>query len=134
MIIGAAGSLQNALGASYTKFVVDNEIIGYIKRMVAGIPFNPETMALDVIKQVGPAGHFLTQDHTLRHFRQALFRPLLSSRAAYAQWELQGRKSIDQKATEEAERILREHQPEPLPPEVEKELWDVVRLAESRQA
>jgi trimethylamine--corrinoid protein Co-methyltransferase len=133
IIIGAAGSLQNALGASYAKFVVDNEIIGYIKRITSGIEFTPETMALDAIKHVGPAGHFLTEDHTVRHFRNELYRPLMSSREAYEQWETQGGKTIDQKATEEAERILREHQPAPLPPEVEKELWAVVRIAESRQ-
>ena len=131
-IIGAAGSLQNALGASYAKFVVDNEIIGYIKRMVSGIDFTPETMALETIKRVGPAGQFLTEDHTVRHFRQELFQPLLSNREAFAQWEGEGAKSIDQKATEEAERILREHYPTPLPEDVEKELWDVVRIAERR--
>ena len=133
VIIGAAGSLQNALGASYAKFVVDNEIIGYIKRIVSGIEFTPEMMALDVIKRVGPAGHFLTEDHTVRHFRDELFRPVLSNREAFPQWEAKGRKTIDQKATEEAERILREHQPAPLPKEVEKELWDVVRIAEDPQ-
>jgi trimethylamine--corrinoid protein Co-methyltransferase len=132
IIIGAAGSLQNALGAGYAKFVVDNEIIGYIKRMLAGIPFTPETMAIDVIKQVGPAGHFMMEDHTLHHFRDELFRPVLSSREAFAQWETKGSKRIEQRATEEAERILREHHPAPLPDGVEKALWDVVRVAESR--
>jgi len=133
IIIGAAGSLQNALGASYTKFVVDNEIIGYIKRIVSGIEFTPETMALDVIKRIGPAGHFLTEDHTIRHFRDELFMPVLSNREALSRWEAGGCKTIDQKAAEEAERILKEHQPTPLPEEVEKELWDVVRIAEGRQ-
>lgn len=132
IIIGAAGSLQNALGASYAKFVVDNEIIGYIKRMVEGIEFSSETLALDVIKRVGPAGQFLTEEHTVRHFRRELFRPLLSNRAAFPQWEEAGRKTIDQRAAEEAERILREHQPAPLPQDVERELWDIVRMAERR--
>ena len=133
IIIGAAGSMQNALGASYAKFVVDNEIIEYIKWIASGITFTPETMAMDVIKRVGPGGHFLLEDHTLRHVRDAMFTPALSSREAFAQWESKGRKGIDQKATEEAERILREHQPPPLPQEVEKELWNVVHGAESRQ-
>ena len=131
-IIGAAGSLQNALGASYAKFVVDNEIIGYIKRMTAGIDFTPESMALDAIQRVGPAGQFLTDDHTLRHFRHELFQPLLSNRKSFTQWEAEGSLSIEQRATAEAERILREHHPAPLPADVEKELWDVVRMTERR--
>ncbi len=133
IIIGAAGSLQNALGASYAKFVIDNEIIGYIERMLAGIDFSPETLALDTIQRVGPAGQFMTEDHTVRHFRSELFRPRLSNRAAFAQWEEAGSKDITQQATEEAERILREHQPAPLPAEVERELWAMVRMAESRE-
>ena len=131
-IIGAAGSLQNALGASYAKFVVDNEIIGFIKRMTAGIAFSPETLALDVIARVGPGGQFLTEDHTLLHFKQELFQPKLSNRESFPQWEARGALRIDQKAAAEAERILREHQPAPLPPEVERELWEVVRVAERR--
>jgi len=131
-IIGAAGSIQNALGASYAKFVVDNEIIGYIKRIASGIDFSPEAMALETIKRVGPAGQFLTEDHTVNHFKQALFHPLLSNRASFSQWEAEGATSIDQRATEEALRILKEHHPQPLPNDVEKELWDVVRIAEKR--
>ena len=131
-IIGAAGSLQNALGASYAKFVVDNEIIGYIKRMASGIDFAPDMMALETIKRVGPAGQFLTEDHTVKHFKQMLFHPLLSNRKSFSQWEAEGSASIDQRATEEARRILKEHHPEPLPADVEKELWDVVRIAEKR--
>ena len=133
-IIGAAGSLENALGASYAKFVIDNEMIGYVKRIVSGITFTSETWALDVIKQVGPGGHFLTQDHTARHFRSELFRPVLSSREAFTGWEAKGSRTIDQVATEEAKRILQQHQPAPLPEEVERELWEVVRVAENRQA
>jgi len=134
IIIGAAGSLQNALGASYAKFVVDNEIIGYIERMLAGVDFTPEAMALDTIKAVGPAGQFMTEDHTVRNFRRELFRPKLSNRAAFTQWEEAGSKTIEQQATAEAERILREHQVPPLPQEVERELWKVVRAAEGRKA
>lgn len=132
IIIGAGGSLQNALGASFAKFVVDNEINGFIKRFCEGIQFIPETLALDVIKAVGPAGQFLTERHTVDHFRQELFRPQLSSRRAYESWVEAGSNPIHEQAGAEARRILREHQPEPLPKEVEAELWAVVRAAERR--
>jgi len=132
IIIGAGGSLQNALGASFAKFVVDNEINGFIKRLCQGIQFIPETLALDVIKAVGPAGQFLTERHTVDHFRQELFRPGLSNRQAYESWVEAGSNPIHEQARAEARRILREHQPEPLPQQVETELWAVVRAAERR--
>jgi len=132
IIIGAGGSLQNALGASFAKFVVDNEINGFIKRLCEGIQFIPETLALDVIKAVGPAGQFLTERHTVDHFRQELFRPQLSNRQAYESWVEAGSNPIHEQARAEARRILREHQPEPLPQQVEAELWAMVRAAERR--
>ena len=132
MIIGAGGSLQNALGASFEKFVVDNDINGYVKRICEGVPFSPETLALDVIKSVGPGGHFLTEDHTLKHFRHHLFRPRVSKRQAYEAWAEAGSTPIHERAREEARRLLKEHQPDPLPKDVEKELWAVVRAAEGR--
>jgi trimethylamine--corrinoid protein Co-methyltransferase len=132
IIIGAGGSLQNALGASFAKFVIDDEINGFVRRICEGIEFTPETLALDLMKAVGPAGHFLTEHHTLTHFRRELFRPGLSNRSAYEAWAASGRRPIDEMAQAEAGRILREHHPEPLPEDIEAELWDVVRSAERR--
>jgi trimethylamine--corrinoid protein Co-methyltransferase len=100
--------------------------------MAGGIDFSPEAMALDTIKRVGPAGQFLTEDHTVRHFRQEFFFPLLSNRASFPVWEARGSRTIDQNAADEARRILKEHQPEPLPAEVEKELCDFMAAAKCR--
>jgi trimethylamine--corrinoid protein Co-methyltransferase len=132
IIIGAGGSLQNALGASFEKFVIDDEINGFVKRICAGIEFTPETLALDLVQAVGPAGQFLTARHTAVHFRRELFQPHLSNRRAYESWAAAGSKPVHERAREEAKRILRDHHPEPLPPEVKAELWTVVRAAERR--
>jgi trimethylamine--corrinoid protein Co-methyltransferase len=134
IIIGAGGSLQNALGASFEKFVIDDEINGFVARLGRGIEFTPAAMALDVIRSVGPGGQFLTADHTVEHFRRELFVPKLSNRRAYDSWVAAGSRPIHEWARARALRILQEHQPEPLPREVEAELWAVVRTAERREA
>jgi trimethylamine--corrinoid protein Co-methyltransferase len=132
IIIGAGGSLQNALGASFAKFVIDNEINGFVHRICEGIRFDEESMAVELIKAVGPAGLFLTERHTLEHFRRELFVPRLSNRQAYESWAAEGGSSIHERARDRARQILDEHQPEPLPEAVEAELWAVVRAAEQR--
>jgi trimethylamine--corrinoid protein Co-methyltransferase len=67
---------------SYEKFVIDNEIIGMVKNYQEGIEVNEDTIAEEVIAKVGPGGHYLEADHTLKHMRD--FRETtISNRAAY---------------------------------------------------
>ena len=132
LILGAAGSLENALAASYEKFVIDDEVISYIKRVVRGVEVTPETLALDVIRSVGPGGNFLGTQHTLKNFKREHFIPALSNRAKYDSWVTAGAKPIHMLAREKASRILREHQPAPLDPAVEEELLAILHEIETR--
>lgn len=51
------------------------EIVSYVKRIIKGFDTSPEMMGLDTIHKVGPGGNYLTEDHTLRHFRSEIWRP-----------------------------------------------------------
>jgi len=86
VVLGAAGSVDNALSASFEKIVVDNEVCGYVTRLARGIEVNDETLALDVIKEVGPRGQYLTHRHTVQRFRREHFIPELSNRDKYELW------------------------------------------------
>ena len=65
----AAGMLENMSSVAAEQFVIDNDILGMAMRVVRGIEVNDETLALDVIDEVGPGGHYLMAKHTLRHMR-----------------------------------------------------------------
>jgi trimethylamine--corrinoid protein Co-methyltransferase len=95
-----------ALSVSLEKYVVDNEIIGMVMRAVEGIKVNEETLALDLIKEVGPGGHFVYSRHTRRHMRKEHYQPTLSDRDHLEQWWGRGREDTAVRAKRKAQEIL----------------------------
>ena len=91
---------------SLEKYVVDNEIIGMVMRAVEGIAVNQETLAFDLIKQVGPGGHFVYNKHTRRHMRTEHYQPSISDREHLERWRDQGRKDTAARARAKVEEIL----------------------------
>jgi trimethylamine--corrinoid protein Co-methyltransferase len=83
--------IDSANSISYEQYVIDNEIIGMIHRMLSGIKVNQDTMAFDVIENVGPGGNFVTEDHTIDHMMDEFFYPSLSVRSNFDIWEERGR-------------------------------------------
>lgn len=122
----AAGLLDFALTASYEKYVIDNEIIGMVLRALQSIEVNEDSLAFEVISHVGPGGHFLAEEHTIRHMRSEFFYPKLSDRRSYEDWVAQGAKNGRERARETAKQILAEHQPLPIPSDVEKRLKAII--------
>jgi trimethylamine--corrinoid protein Co-methyltransferase len=111
----AAGLMEFAMVASYEKYVVDNEIIGMAMRAVHGIQVTPATIGAEVIQAVGPGGHFLTEDHTMRYLRSEFFFPRISDREPRENWEAEGASNTRQRARQRAQELLDSHQPLPLP-------------------
>jgi trimethylamine--corrinoid protein Co-methyltransferase len=102
----AAGFLEFCLSASYEKYVIDNEIIGMIMRAVEGIKVTEETLAFDLIKKVGPGGHFVASPHTRRHMRKEQYRPMLSDRENREKWEEMGSLTASDRARKKVFSIL----------------------------
>jgi len=122
------------IGMSLEKVVLDNDLVGYIKRVMEGIEVSDETLAVDVIDEVGPGGTFLKHPHTRKWFRREQYFPTLFDRRKYEDWVRRGRKDALQRATERVEEILREHWPEPLDPDIRKRIEEYVRMVEKREA
>jgi trimethylamine--corrinoid protein Co-methyltransferase len=127
------GYLEAGLTSSLEAVIAGNEVIGAIKRILGGIEVSAETLALDVIDQVGPSGEFLSSTHTLRHFRNDWF-PTISDRGSYEAWERDGKRTLGQRANEEAKRLLETHNPEPLSKAVGQQLAQIVEQAAVRNA
>jgi trimethylamine--corrinoid protein Co-methyltransferase len=105
--------------------LMGNELVSYVKRVRRGFELNKETLALDVIRSVGPGGNYLSERHTVNHFRKELWRPTVANRDNMEIWVEKGSKSYEQRLNEEALRILDTHQPEPLPPEITARLQEI---------
>jgi len=132
-IFNAAGTLESTLTASYEQAVIDNEICGMVFRALRGIKISDETLAIDVIERVGPGGQFLDQRHTLEYLKKDHYLPTIVNRQKRERWEKEGSKDLREIAREEAKRILKEHQPEPLDRDIEEEIKKVVKEVEKRE-
>jgi trimethylamine--corrinoid protein Co-methyltransferase len=108
-----AGYIEYGLTSSMEMTVMNDEIIGLVRRILGGIEVSEETMALEVIDRVGPEGNFLEQDHTLRHFRENWY-PTLLERSSYAAWQKAGGLTYGQRVNARVREILENHRPEPL--------------------
>lgn len=121
--------MESGLCGSLAQLAICNEMVGWIEAMMTPFEINEDTLALDLIDEVGPDGSFLDSDHTLNHFRD-LYYPGVFERGNYDQWMEAGGLSLGERAAKMVDTILEEHQPEPLPDDVQKELKAIVRRAE----
>lgn len=127
--IGTMGHLENAMTFSPQQLVIDNEIAGGVHHMVEGFEVSKETLAVGVVKEVGPGGSFLGHEHTLRHLREEIFPSKLFDRlnwdAAYSQ-QVRG---IEEKAKRVAAELMQREIAPPLSPEQERAIDEVVTEA-----
>jgi len=127
-VVSGPGMLIFENCQSLEKLVIDNEICGMALRLVDGIIANTDTLALDVISKVGPGGHFLAEKHTLRWLEKEQLMPSdIIDRLTLEASKKQESKDMITKAREIVNRMLKDHVPEPLPTDVEKDLSEVLR-------
>jgi trimethylamine--corrinoid protein Co-methyltransferase len=131
-MIHDVGYLEQGLTSSMEQMVATNEIIDRVKRILRGIPVTDETQALDVMDEVGPGGHYLDHDHTYERFKTEIWRPDLTDRLNWENWEKAGSKTYRDRVRERVIEIL-ETETEPLIDEaMYKELRHICELADER--
>jgi trimethylamine--corrinoid protein Co-methyltransferase len=108
------------------QIIFDDEIYHTHRIMVEGLDTSPTDLALDVIARVGPGGHFLFQEHTRQHLRDVWIPKLTVPRPSRDGTPVAG---IRQRARVEFDRILAEHEPEPLEANVRSELAAILDAA-----
>jgi trimethylamine--corrinoid protein Co-methyltransferase len=119
------GYLEGGMCNSIEQIVICDELIAYTKQFMQGLEINDETLALDLIDEVGPDGDFLSSAHTLKHFRRDWY-PKLFDRRNYEEWQAGGGKTLRQRARERALDLLETHKPEPLPADVLQQIDEIV--------
>lgn len=126
------GYLESGKTGSLAQLVICHEIVRWLRRAGRPIEVNDQTLALDLIDQVGPDGQFLDSDHTLRNFRQRWY-PELFDRGDHSRWQTAGAATLIERAAGRVEEILNTHRPEPLPDDVVVQLDAIVRRAEGKR-
>jgi trimethylamine--corrinoid protein Co-methyltransferase len=128
MLLGV-GFLHGSRIWSFEQMLMDCEIYEIVRRTLAGIEVNDETLALETIKSVGPGGNFLSQKHTRAHMRE-IFVPNYLDRRPYNMWETKKDGPRDW-AREKARKLVETHQPDPLDPAIVREFERIIAAEES---
>lgn len=108
------GYLESGLTGSLAQLAICDEIVAWVKRALRPIAINDETLALNLIDEVGPDGEYLSSEHTLTHFREQWY-PDIFERFNYPGWVAKGGKTLAERAAERVDAVLTRHQPQPLP-------------------
>jgi trimethylamine--corrinoid protein Co-methyltransferase len=124
-ICGYMGMLGSSMILYPEQVILDHEICQTAYDQLHGFEFDEAAMALDVIRDVGPRGHFLAQKHTRKHIRDFRLSPLLRQKGPDG-----SPRDPREVALEEFKRLDETHHPQPLPGEVLAELDRVLAAAE----
>jgi trimethylamine--corrinoid protein Co-methyltransferase len=121
-VLHAAGWLEGGLIAGYEKFVLDLEICGMMARFSHGIEINDEELAWEAFEEVGPGGHFLGAQHTMRRYSSAFYQHQVFNMDNYEKWEEEGSPDTYRLANPVWKRMLASYEQPELDEAVEAEL------------
>jgi len=130
--ITCGGTLESTMTESHPLLVLDDDLCGLALRLARGIEVNEDTLAFDLIKEVGWEGIYLDKTHTAQHYRREHLRPRLLRRDGRDAWVSKGSKTAFDLARERVREILAKHQPRVLDAAIDKELHDYLRMVQQR--
>jgi trimethylamine--corrinoid protein Co-methyltransferase len=127
-LVHDVGLLGNATVVMPDMIVATDEIINMTRHLLSEVRTDEETLALDVIRDVGPGGEFVTHPHTLHHVRDVWYPDLLYRGGAKA-WSSSEQLTFEQRVNARTRELIESHQPEPLPDDVVEQIEDIIRLS-----
>jgi trimethylamine--corrinoid protein Co-methyltransferase len=119
------GYLEGGMCNSIEQIVICEELIGYTRHFMRPLEISDDTLALDLINQIGPDGDYLSSDHTRKYYREDWY-PKLFDRRNFEDWQRAGGKTLRQRAREKALKLLETHTPEPLPADIQAQIDTIV--------
>ena len=123
MVFESSGMMASLLGVSFEAFVLDNEMLSHVYRMIRGIEISDETLAFESMKNVITGeGHFIGENQTMAAMERDYFYPKLGDRLEPTAWAEAGAADAWQRAGLEVRDILARHQPNYIEPRVDAEL------------
>ncbi len=126
MVVGLGG-MASVTTLRLENLILDADLFFSDRVAARGLEVNDETLALDVIEEVGPRGHYLTAEHTLRHMREIPLSDLVLETRREGRTDARGPVAV---ARARVQQILEQPGPQPLSPHVQAELDDIVASAD----
>jgi trimethylamine--corrinoid protein Co-methyltransferase len=108
------GYLDFGMTGSLEQIVIVDEYIAMNRRLLGGVEVSDDTLALNVIADIGPGGDALSHRHTAKHIRSAQWRPRILNRKGHERWLEDGASDLREAARRRALTLLETHSPAPL--------------------
>jgi trimethylamine--corrinoid protein Co-methyltransferase len=124
LINHAAGWLGGGLAASFEKLIIDAEMLQMMAAYMEPFAVDEASLALDAVRDVGPAGHFFGTDHTMERYETAFNTPLVSNWDNYDTWVERGQVSAEVRANQIWKQLLEEYEQPPLDAGIDDQLKD----------
>ena len=129
-IVHDVGFMDSGLQGSLQLIAICNDMLGFLRAATSGVVVNDETLALDVIEELGPTGSYVGHDHTIRHYKEPFYSKL-ADKNPYAVWLKRGATTMEARAAKMVDDILAKHKVEPLPLDIQQ---DIKKIVEREQA
>lgn len=100
------GVLDSIMTTSYEKFIIDEEMISRVLRMMQGVDTSEKALSVDVIKEVGQTGSYMMHPNTFEHFRDR-WMPTVSDWGSYSDWEVKS-EDVVVRANKKYKEVLRD--------------------------
>lgn len=133
-VVHGCGQTENGLTGSLDLLTMSDEIVGIVGRICRGIEVDEERLARGVYEAIGPGGHYMGEEHTLKYFKKEFYWPTLMNRLRIQDWEANGSKTLGQRTNDKTQDIINTHQVESLSVEVLNNIKVIVERAEARVA
>ncbi|MCF8070395.1 MAG: trimethylamine methyltransferase family protein [Desulfobacterales bacterium] len=119
-ISAIGGFLESVCSLSMEKFVIDNEAIEMMKKVMTAIPMD-DTESIELIKSIGPGGNFLGEVHTVKHMRD-FFIPKIGDTSYFTEWVDNHQPIALKNANKKAKEVIASHETPALPEYIIKEI------------
>jgi len=121
-VLHSAGIISSYLAFCYEKFVMDDELCGMLKHFFRGMEVSPETLAVDVINNVGHEGHYLGESHTIERCRTEFWLPKLGDRSGLEAWWGEDQQDTTKRSTKRWKELLNQYQEPELDPSLKTQI------------
>jgi len=130
----AVGWMEAGMTVSFEKFIIDAENLAMMQRFLQGVEINDETLALDSIAEIGPAGHHFGTAHTQARFETAFHASTVADRRNYGAWQSAGAQSTVERANQVWKEMLSRYEAPPLDASIREAMEDYVARRERELA
>jgi len=125
-LIQGMGLLGSMNAASLEVMVISNEIIKYVQRIKNGIRVRETASDINVFKEVGPLGNFLSTQHTLDNFRKEMWIPFIFERSTIMDGEKESNGHMKSNIKKVISEALAAHRPLNLPKNIDRQLDEII--------